>query len=523
MKPQHLKLKPFIYGFFVIVLFALFNGCSKDESVGKEEVKNPDFESINDYIKNLAYSINELLGVEETGGAPSVTTETNSEEENTTETGINTTCTTKTYNLKTNFDDIAILKPNSGIIWPGALVKGNASMRNGIPEPFNNISRAPMTLRVENLPGIGEAGNILVEDPKNYNVQTGIDKALEAWNVIADEKGYVNAASQSSEAKISYSSKQLSLELGLNVEWASNSVASQFNYTTSTTKKVAMMSFKQVFYTVVMENVNNPADMFASDVPLSEIENAFNSEAPPAYIASVSYGRIIMFRMETTAKATDAEVIASLKYAAGDNGLDADLYSRYQEVLAKSSITTLVIGGNAEVASEIVSAQNFADLNPIIQGENAIYSRSNPGVPISYTIRYLKDDSLAKLGYTTDYSIVNCNSEGVQHKTVDFINDSNRKFRVGLTYDSKLPDTPSVSYNEIAWKFSQTSGSIKYLQPPVGAYNIELYIEEGSGGNYKDTKHAVLGDVLDNYNTCWRATTNWLGLDLQINKVTCNY
>lgn len=44
----------------------------------------------------------------------------------------------------------------------------------------------------------------------------------------------------------------------------------------------------------------------------------------------------------------------------------------------------------------------------VISGENAVYSRNNPVVPITYSVFYLKDNSLAKLGYTTEYTANEC-------------------------------------------------------------------------------------------------------------------
>ena len=41
-----------------------------------------------------------------------------------------------THNLKENFENITILRPISGVIWQGALVKGNQSMMDGLPDPI---------------------------------------------------------------------------------------------------------------------------------------------------------------------------------------------------------------------------------------------------------------------------------------------------------------------------------------------------------------------------------------------------
>ncbi|MCP4270957.1 MAG: hypothetical protein GY781_03190, partial [Gammaproteobacteria bacterium] len=49
------------------------------------------------------------------------------------------------------------------------------------------------------------------------------------------------------------------------------------------------------------------------------------------------------------------------------------------------------------------------ELQAIITGDNAIYSKDNPGVPIAYSVRFLNDNSLAKMGYATEYATELCN------------------------------------------------------------------------------------------------------------------
>lgn len=95
-----------------------------------------------------------------------------------------------------------------------------------------------------------------------------------------------------------------------------------------------------------------------------------------------------------------------MKYAGGVQ-VSGELEAHYKSVLEKSSITLITIGGNAEVATRGVTARSLGDLLPIIQ-ENAIYTRDNPGVPIAYTVKFLKDNTVAKMGYTTSYTSTEC-------------------------------------------------------------------------------------------------------------------
>ncbi len=471
------------------LLVISFNSCSKDDpdpgtDPGTDpgsQIENPEAEEINTIIADLSYNPSDLLNVQDTGGAPSKKTKTD-ERNNTTGPvrGVISTCKTEDYNMESNFDDVAILRPTNGIVYPGALVIGNQGMLDGAPDPLN-LDRAPATLRLD-LPGIGEQGTIVVQDPsKNSDVQTGIDNSLEWWNANAYQDGYVNAANSSYQAATSYSSKQLSLDVGLNLEWATGSVASQFEYESTTVKRVATIAFKQVFYTVTMDTpkTNDPASVFGSEVTAAQISAAVSSEAPPAYIQSVSYGRIIMMRMESTNIDTSISLDAVMEYASGASGTGT-INSDYDEIVKNSSITIVTIGGNAEVASEAINAANIEEgpgsLNYILTGENAVYSRNNPGVPIAYTIRYLKDNSLAKMGYTTDYRVENCGSFSFDHENAIVENNSIYDIRYRFIYKKAgTNNSENGSFTEV----SQNKRSIK--SAPNGAHDVEIEFEFQDG------------------------------------------
>jgi thiol-activated cytolysin len=389
----------------LIALCAVF-AVACDSAPGAEDNTNPAGESIGDYLAGLKYDADALLNVQPSDAArTAVDTTTTTEQDG----NVERTCTRTTYNLENNFEEIAILRPTADVIWPGSLVEANQSLLDGLPERAR-FDRSPVKIRVD-LPGIGANGTKTIERPDEANVQTAIDEALEWWNANAYEEGYVNASSSSNRITTSYSSTQASMDVGLNVAWATGDVQSQFNYETSAERRVVMSTYKQAFYTVsfVQESGAQPEDVFGPDVTLEEVQSAFDSGAPPAYVASVTYGRIIMFRMETSSSYTSAEVEAAFRYAAGSQ-VDGDMEARYEEILERSTVEVITLGGDAEAASEAVTARSAGDLEPIITGENAVYSRNNPGVPISYAVKYLKDDQLAKLGYTTEYTATECAS-----------------------------------------------------------------------------------------------------------------
>ncbi len=395
--------------FFTFLLLLLTN-CKENSPLGNALTANKS--SIDNYIGSLNYDPGTLLNVQPTGAESQNRSQLQADttSENTSTSKI--TCIRTTYNLKQNFDNIAILRPLAGIIWPGALVKGNASLMDGLPEPIS-LPRAPMKITID-LPGIGEAGVKTLTNPTNSSVQAAIDSALEWWNNNAYQDGYVNPSSSSYRLATSYSSQQLALDVGLNVSWATTDVSAQFSYSSTEKKKVIMAAYKQAFYSIDMDTPESPGSIFDKSVTVDQVSAVLDASTPPAYISSVVYGRIIMFRMETTQSVTSAEMQSAFRYAAGYS-VDLTLEARYKSILQHATIEVVTLGGNAAVASEAVSARNAGDLEAIIKGENAVYSRSNPGVPISYTVRYLKDHSLAKLGYTTEYTATECSEQ----KTAD--------------------------------------------------------------------------------------------------------
>jgi thiol-activated cytolysin len=139
--------------------------------------------------------------------------------------------------------------------------------------------------------------------------------------------------------------------------------------------------------------------------------------------------------------------------------------------LKETSTTVVTIGGNAAIASEAVAAKTFGDLQEIIKGENAVYSKGNPGVPISYTIWYLKDNKQAKMGYTTDYSIPSCSQTLVPGAKISVQNDALYTTRFYVRYKDK--NNKAQSHYSGAY----TIGFVRDFTLPDGAHDITVDVD----------------------------------------------
>lgn len=362
--------------------------------------------TLGQYIRSLSYNPVSLLAVQATGNQPIFEKVLNrGEMMRKPGSGTITRCTRIPKNLSRNFDEIAILQPTGDTIYPGALLFANNELVNGSPRPLNGLPRAPLNLRLD-LPGLENNGSFTIDEPTENNVQTAVNQALDSWNNSSSfQNGYVNRSRSGYNSAFGYSSEQLAIGLGFNELWAQGSVSAQFKYVSNSEKNVVAVALKQVFYTVTFDAPNTPEGFFDSSVTAEQAQSVFSSTSVPAYISSINYGRIIMFRMESDKNINAVEAEAALKYAAGLISVSGDTKLKYDNILSNSNITAVTIGSNGQAETASVSATG---LIPIIKGENAVYSKSNPGVPISYTVKFLKDNAIAKIGATTDYVEEKC-------------------------------------------------------------------------------------------------------------------
>ncbi|HEX8111439.1 MAG TPA: thiol-activated cytolysin family protein, partial [Kofleriaceae bacterium] len=89
----------------------------------------------------------------------------------------------------------------------------------------------------------------------------------------------------------------------------------------------------------------------------------------------------------------------------GGVDLKGDVSVTYKDILSQSKITAFILGGDAGSASQTIDSYD-ALISFIKSGGN--YSRQSPGAPIAYKLSYLKDNSPARMSFTTNYTLRDC-------------------------------------------------------------------------------------------------------------------
>ncbi|NEZ47256.1 alveolysin [Clostridium niameyense] len=291
--------------------------------------------------------------------------------------------------------DISVIDSMNDRTYPGAIQLANRDLVDNKPN-LVSCERKPITISID-LPGMSKDGKKVVKSPTYSSVNAAINSILEKWNTNYSSKYTIPTRVNYSDTMV-YSKSQLSTMLGCNFKTLSKSLNIDFDSIYKGEKKVMLLSYKQIFYTVSVDAPNKPSDLFGDSVTFNQLASkGVNKDNPPAYVSNVAYGRTIYVKLETTSKS--ANVKAAFK--ALINNQDISSNAEYKDILNQSSFTATVLGGGAEEHNKIIT-KDFNEIRNIIKN-NSVYSAKNPGYPISYTTTFLKDNKIATVNNKTEY------------------------------------------------------------------------------------------------------------------------
>jgi thiol-activated cytolysin len=300
-------------------------------------------------------------------------------------------CTYRRYTETARFDRFVAFQPNSATLWPGSIVRGKDA-QDGMLTPVG-VKQAPVTFSfsLENI----------TASPVGKMENPSLSAFREVRNaILANELTGATPASFDFQVTQVRSATDLSLALGGGVKWpGGSSVAGSFDFSSHLKMTKVVVNFTQAYYTIDVDTPVKPQDFFHNTTKLDEIKKYVDSTSPPLYVQSITYGRRVIFTVETdeTAENIKAALEATYKGALKANGkVDAS----YQQMLEKSKITAFVLGGSGAAATGAVTG--FEGLVKYIT-EGGDFSKNSPGAPISYKLAYL-DNEVAKLAFTTEYT-----------------------------------------------------------------------------------------------------------------------
>jgi thiol-activated cytolysin len=306
-------------------------------------------------------------------------------------------CTKQSLTETKQFDRIVAYAANSDSLWPGAIVAGD-SVYEGLFAQVG-FERDPLTVSVS-LESLAGKKSAVLEEPSLAAFREALGGILDS------ELDGATPANIYSEIEEVHSQEQLALALGAEVSWLGSaaSIAASFDFQEQETRSRYLVKFTQAYYTVDLDAPARPSDFFAGSVTLADVEARVDAGNPPLYVASVTYGRMVVFTFES--EYSSEEMNAALEFAyAGGVDVSGNVSVTYKDIISSSKITAFILGGSGgEAARTIDSYEALIDF--IKAGGN--YSRESPGAPIAYKLNYLEDNSPGRLSLTTDYDVKEC-------------------------------------------------------------------------------------------------------------------
>ena len=296
-------------------------------------------------------------------------------------------------NLSSGHADVAI--NGNGDIFLGALFKANQDLLENKPQQIS-LDRSKGRISVD-LPGMVGGDSYVDANPTVSGMQEGVNTLLNRWHEKYAAKNATPARMQY-ESTSAYSMNQLKAKFGSDFEKVGANLKFDFEAVNKGEKQIEVVDFKQIYYTANFDAPKNPSDVFAPGVTVDQLKaRGIDEKTPPVYVSSVSYGRQMYVKFETTSKSTElkAAIDAVIK------GVPIKAESEWARVLKDTKVTVSIVGGNADRAGRVVTG-TVEDLKSLIQ-EGATFSTQNPAVPISYKTAFLKDNQVATIQSNTDY------------------------------------------------------------------------------------------------------------------------
>ena len=375
--------------------------------------------------------------------------------------------------LSNGSSDVAI--NSNGDIYLGALFKANQDLLENKPQQIS-LERSKGRISVD-LPGMVGGDSYVDANPTVSGMQEGVNTLLNRWHEKYAAKNATPARMQY-ESTSAYSMNQLKAKFGSDFEKVGANLKFDFEAVNKGEKQIEVVDFKQIYYTANFDTPKNPSDVFAPGVTVDQLKaRGIDEKTPPVYVSSVSYGRQMYVKFETTSKSTElkAAIDAVIK------GVPIKAESEWARVLKDTKVTVSIVGGNADRAGRVVTG-TVEDLKSLIQ-EGATFSTQNPAVPISYKTAFLKDNQVATIQSNTDYIETKVTSYkngflNLQHKGAYIA-------RYYVYWDEVTYDKDGIeSIRSRQWEDngkSRTAGFQTELQFRGNVRNIRVKIQEKTG------------------------------------------
>lgn len=296
--------------------------------------------------------------------------------------------TKKHYKASQLFDETIVLDPHADILYPGCVLSGK-SIDEGSYTPVTEAEVGDITFSINKPVADGV-------DPSAIR-RTIFNPRLSEYRTVFNEWAglhYKQGAVTSIHSLESVTSKnEVMAKIGAAFGNQDIDIAANLGFDFDKQKTHILAKFIQKQFTVTTDFPKTPT-IFTSINPMIIREYA------PVYVSNLTYGRMIFMSVDTNHSLS--EVRTALNFAVKAIDLKIDLESQYQRVLDESDIKVTIIGGG-QGTQKMALNDGWAGFKEYMNRDVEMQELT----PISFSLRYAKDNSVCRVINNGEYDVVN--------------------------------------------------------------------------------------------------------------------
>ena len=307
-------------------------------------------------------------------------------------------CITREVSETSRQEQMIAYQANSEALWVGALIRGSSIADGLLTQVVTPRNPLGFSISLESLDG-SRSGDMQAPSLSEYRD--------EMQRILSVGVTGSTPAQVFSEVVEVHSQEQLQVHLGVDVSGLVGMVSSTFDFQSEQVRSRFVVNFVQSYYTADIDPPTMPSGFFPPTITRQELYDAFGGGegGPPLYVSSITYGRRVMFTAESSVSMTELKAALEFAYNGGAVDVSGEVGLTHREVLENSTITAFILGGSGDMAVQAVDG--LEAVRAFIES-GGDYSPDSPGAPIAYKLAHLSDNSAARMSFTTDYEIREC-------------------------------------------------------------------------------------------------------------------
>ena len=380
----------------IALLAALVGGCGEDAS-GPEDVVVAD---VNEFLTELPSweEFSPILDDTEMAVGEPETIEEVVE-------GTTYECETTPYSITRTPDKIVTMNPDQEVLWPGSLLQGQGyAMGIGSLAELPIRERAPLTISIDLLT---QNNTRTVADPDLASVNQAVGELIQA----ATDAGHNAGSNVLFTQERMHTVSQGLLKMGLSAKYTGAEINSNLEVSYSAERTNVTAYFIQRMFTVSVVLPSTPQAFFSGSFTAAKLQEQVDrgrigADNLPVFVSNISYGRMLVFSLSSQETAAKIQSTLNVVLESGGSGGGANLTAEQKALMENAQIKVVTVGGDASHALALIRSGNLAEF---FRTDATLTSAR----PISYTVRNLADNTIAKVSETTEYSLRECAPEAM--------------------------------------------------------------------------------------------------------------